>query len=93
MENEKNPGGESWVNLAELLARVPVHQGTLTEEADWEKLPPGDPGMDETERTLFPEETYRCSRCGHHEYFGVKCSGDQYCRHCGARMRNAGRRE
>ncbi|MBQ7487622.1 MAG: hypothetical protein IJT77_09040 [Clostridia bacterium] len=69
-----------------------AEEGTITFDAEWEKLSPGDPFMDDTERVMFPDETYRCSRCGSKGYFGITCQKDRFCQHCGARMINAGRR-
>ena len=56
------------------------------------KVKPGDPDMDDTERVMFPDETYRCSRCKGKGYFGASCTRDRYCQRCGAKMTNAGKR-
>ncbi|MBQ8094097.1 MAG: hypothetical protein IJ242_11055 [Clostridia bacterium] len=75
-----------------LLDELEMETGEIAFEAEWEKLSPSDPEMDDTERTLFADETYRCSRCGTKSYFGVACTRDRYCQSCGARMINSGRR-
>ena len=83
---------ERMKRFSEMLDELEMEEGTVTFKAEWEKLSPADSRMDETERRMFPDETYRCTRCGAKSYFGVSCARDSYCQSCGARMNNAGRR-
>ena len=78
--------------LSVLLDDLEVEEAYLSFTAEWVKVSPGDPEMDDTERVMFPDETYRCSRCGGKGYFGASCPRDRYCQKCGARMNNSGRR-
>ena len=75
-----------------LLDDLDMEEGCISFTAEWEKVRPGDPDMDDTERVMFPDETYRCSRCKGKGYFGASCTRDRYCQKCGARMTNAGRK-
>ena len=36
-----------------------VYRGTLSREGEWQKVLLTDPDMDQTERVMFPDETYR----------------------------------
>ena len=76
-----------------LLDELEVEKGRVCFEGTWEKLDPADPRMDETERMLFPDETYLCTNCGGRAYFGAGCTRDRFCQFCGARMLNAGHRQ
>ena len=78
--------------MSSLLDDLEVEEAYLSFMAEWVKVSPGDPEMDDTERVMFPDETYRCSRCGGKGYFGASCTRDRYCQKCGARMNNSGRR-
>ena len=78
--------------LSVLLDELEVEEGYLSFMAEWEKVKPDDPDMDDTERVMFPDETYRCSRCKGKGYFGASCTRDRYCQRCGAKMTNAGKR-
>ena len=78
--------------MSSLLDDLEVEEAYLSFTAEWVKVSPGDPEMDDTERVMFPDETYRCSRCGGKGYFGASCTRDRYCQKCGARMNNSGRR-
>lgn len=75
------------------VSAIPVRRGVVVPVSHWEAMKEEDPRMDETERALFPGETYYCAACGAHAYLGKNCRLDRFCPHCGARMRNAGRRK
>lgn len=79
--------------MSVLLDELEVEEAYLSFTAEWKKVKPEDPEMDETERVMFPDETYRCSRCGGKGYFGASCTRDRYCQKCGAKMNNSGRRK
>lgn len=80
-------------DLHEILNTIEVTDGEISFRGEWHKLSINDPDMDQTERTMFPDETYKCSHCGAHAYFGATCTRDAYCQKCGAKMLNAGRRK
>ncbi|MBR1710605.1 MAG: hypothetical protein IJ719_17570 [Clostridia bacterium] len=91
MEKVKNlPNNEPFIQATN---EVETHDGDLCARSRWIKLKPDDPRLDNVERRMFSDETYVCEACGRKSYFGVSCTGDKYCVHCGARMMNAGSRE